>query len=239
MYYEKYKKYKTKYLELKYGGTTDDSTQLVTSIDYIKALFPKLDDEEKYKLIQIDVPSTKYISLSYNADFTTKLIIKHMKLIDLDPKDSSITDGTGGTGGNTLSFATFFRKVNSIEFDKNRSKYLENNVSIYGFTNVNVINGDTVEQVKKIEDQDVVFIDPPWGGSSYKLQKYVKLFMATTPIEDLCLDIFDSTKTKCVPKLIALKLPLNYDTKYFHSKLNKYKIKYYKLKKMLIIILTK
>lgn len=234
MFHYKYKKYKRKYLQLKrlLGGLNDE--ELVKDINIVKALFPHLDDDSKYELLQIDKPSITYISYQRNADYTTQLLLKVLPK-DLDPKDLIITDGTGGTGGNTLSFAKTFKKVYSIELDSRRAGYLQNNVNVYGFNNVTVINGDTVDEIKKITDHDIICIDPPWGGSSYKEHKYLRLYMSNVGIEDLCLDIFNDKIMQKVPKIICLKLPVNYDTKYLHSKLHNHKIKYIKLKKMLIV----
>lgn len=230
MYKYKYLKYKTKYRLLK-GGTE-------ISISTKKALFPTLSDEEKFNLLKIDIPSITYISYQRNADLITNLIIKNMKSINLTPSESIITDATGGVGGNTLSFAPKFKLVNAIEIDKTRSEYLKNNVDVYNYTNVNVINGDSVEEIKKIKNHDIIIIDPPWGGSDYKKFKTLRLKMSETELENLCLDIFNPTKMAKVPKMIALKLPLNYDVKYLYYKLHKYKIKKYILKKMLILIIT-
>lgn len=238
MYQFKYKKYKHKYLKLKrlVAGSTDSSSEeLVNNIDTIKALFPHLDDDSKYAKLQIDRPSITYISYQRNADYTTKLLLQVLPP-NVDPKDLVITDGTGGTGGNTLSFAKTFKKVYSIELDSKRAGYLQNNVNVYGFNNVTVINGDTVDEIKKITDHDIICIDPPWGGSSYKEHKYLRLHMSNIGIEDLCLQIFDDKIMQKVPQIICLKLPTNYDTKYLHSKLSgDHKIKYIKLKKMLIV----
>ena len=78
-----------------------------------------------------------------------------------------ITDATAGIGGNTISFANNFFKVNAIEINKKRFDFLKNNINVYNFNNVEIINNDYIKIMKTLK-QDIVFIDPPWGGRNYK-----------------------------------------------------------------------
>lgn len=249
MYKNKYIKYKLKYLQLKRliteSSTDDDSSKdspkdspkdkdsdLETNIRY----FPNLEDKEKMKQLKIDPDSKMYISLQKHADKITNILISNMNTVGLNPSDATVTDGTGGVGGNTLSLAKRFKKVYSIEMNKLRSEYLENNVKVYGYNNVVVINGDTTKVVFTLPDQDVIIIDPPWGGADYKKYDRLKLTMSDIPIETLCLNLFNPSMAKGVPKIVAFKLPKNYDVKYFYYRLKGYRVKTYDLYKMILLV---
>jgi 16S rRNA G966 N2-methylase RsmD len=90
---------------------------------------------------------------------------------------STITDMTSCVGGNVISFSRFFKKVNAIEIDPLRFDMLKHNTeTVVGATNVNFINGNAVELLLGQDDgtapqqfqQDILFMDPPWGGVDYK-----------------------------------------------------------------------
>ena len=117
-----------------------------------------------------------------------------------------------------------------------RSYYLKNNLDVYGYKNVDVYNDDCFNVIYTIK-QDVVFIDPPWGGSSYLNKGLLQLKMSEKSIEDICLDLFNNKKCKYVPKLVGIKLPVNFDIVNFYNKLHDFNIYYYNLNKMMILII--
>lgn len=195
-------------------------------------LFPYLDNKILLNKLKIDEDSIYYISIRDHANKITNIIIYHLSLINLTSDDCIITDATAGVGGNTLSFAPMFKKVYAIEIDNLRSNYLKNNINVYNFTNVHVINDSCNKILPKITDNDVVFIDPPWGGRNYKKYTNLKLMLSNIPLETICLDIFTNTNVK----LVVLKLPFNYDLVNFYSKLKNYTIYLYDLYKMLVLV---
>jgi len=102
--------------------------------------------------------------------------------------------------------------------------------------NVNIYNEDCTNILYTIDNQQVIFIDPPWGGRSYKDLDNLKLKINNQPIELLCNDLIDKNKTKSVPLLVVFKLPKNYDLNYFYRYINSNKIYIHRLKKMIIIV---
>lgn len=196
-----------------------------------KRLFPFLKDKNKIKNLQIDKDSIHYISLREDAETITEIIKKSFRLKENEKfTDLYITDATAGVGGNTLSFGKNFKYVNSIEIHKKRYKFLENNIKIYEFDNINTYNENCIDIIDLLY-QDIIFIDPPWGGKDYKKKKNLRLSISEISIEQLCLDI---VKNK-LSRMIVLKLPLNYDINYFKKVLYKYDIDIYELNKMLIM----
>lgn len=171
----------------------------------LKRIFPKL-PSWKYSRLQTDIDSVMYITRPSDADKITDIICESLNSIGLSSEDCTITDATGNIGGNTISFAKSFARVVSVEINEDISKFLRNNVNVYNLENVTVINDDFNNLTL---NQDALFIDPPWGGLSYKNQLKVRLMLGKYTLEEVCNKVDPSTK------LIALKLPFNYDIEYF------------------------
>lgn len=199
-------------------------------------LFPHLDDIEKYNKLQIDRKSISLISTCSQSKIITFIIKKHLNNIHIQYDDVVITDMTAGVGGNAIHFAMNFKYVNAIEIDKIRSEYLENNMNVYELQNLKVYSGDSINTISDIY-HDVLFIDPPWGGTDYKNKDQIRLSLGTINIEDLINLISSGTINRCIPKLIVLKLPKNYDIEYFKKSVIYKNIKFDNMKKITIVTL--
>lgn len=138
--------------------------------------------------------------------------------------DIKILDATASVGGNSISFGLNFSHVISIEKNKERYKYLIENLNQSNLKNT-VINDTFFNHLN--DDYELIFIDPPWGGPNYKYQKSLSLSVDNKKIIDLVVELLNKNK------IIVLKLPFNYDMNEF-SKLN-YQI--HKIKNYLIIII--
>lgn len=201
-------------------------------------LFPFLKDVKKVNKLKIDPESLNYISIRETADLITKITEQHISTINkLNNKKIIITDATAGVGGNTLSFSKKFSYVNAIEIEPLRCNYLRNNIDVYNIENVNIYNEDCNKILHTIKKQHVVFIDPPWGGKSYKKHNRLKLKISDIPVEMVCNNLLDNAKTYCPPYLIILKLPKNYDLEYLKKYISSNKIYIHDLKKMLLVII--
>lgn len=206
----------------------------------IDRLFPDVAEKNLFYKLKIDRESIMYISNPDTAKKITNIIISHIKKFHNYTTDLYITDATAGVGGDTISFANNFTHVNSIEKNKIRYNYLLNNVCAYKFENVSLYCGDMLDVIPKISHQDVIFIDPPWGGKTYKRKNLLRLEINDIELETICLDLFNPIKVSCPPKFIVLKLPLNYDLKYIYSSVGFVAdIKIYTLMKMIIVVLSK
>lgn len=207
-------------------------------IKMVLRLFPYLRDKEKAENLLIDDESIYYISVREYAEKTTEIIKHHLIEIGKNnPQEIIITDAMGGVGGNTISFAKNFKFVYSIEFEKERAMMMKNNIRIYNCHNIKVVNDDCMNILKHINNHDVIFLDPPWGGSDYKNYDLLRLKINNEPIENICNRLSDSRYMKKIPSMIVLKLPKNYDIKNFYYSINNKKIYYYNLKKMIILVL--
>ena len=92
--------------------------------------------------------------------------------------------------------------------------------------------------IDKINNHNIVFFDPPWGGKSYKTHKLLKLHIGDNSIEDICRELFDSNSVRKNPEMIALKLPTNYDVPGLYKQMKDKKIYFYDLSKMFVIIIV-
>jgi 16S rRNA G966 N2-methylase RsmD len=206
---------------------------------YVDRLFPNVHKKNLYNKLKINRESIMYITTPYDAIKITNIIIKHLKKYNITEENVIITDATAGVGGDTISFASKFKKVYSIEKDNDRFNYLQNNVEVYKFNNVKLYNMDLFNIIYNITDHDIIFFDPPWGGKEYKNKKFIKLKIEKQELENICISLFNKNRNKFIPKFIVLKLPKNYDIDYFYTRLKEIttKIYFYKLNKMIIVVI--
>lgn len=125
-------------------------------------------------------------------------------IISLFSNKYTILDGTANVGGNSISFAKYFKKVISIELNKKNYNVLKNNISLFNFKNIELIHGNTLDYLDKL-DYDILFLDPPWGGTNYKKMGVLDLKLGSKFIREIILEIKNKNKTG-----IVLKLPKNF-----------------------------
>jgi len=193
-------------------------------IDLLKYFFPPGID---YNKLQLSYDSYYSISMYKDAEYTTELIKRHL---DKDLKDLTITDGCANVGGNTLNFLKHFKFVNAVEYDSNTAKMLKNNIDVYNFTNYKVYSDDYTKVMSQLK-QDVVFLDPPWGGVLYKYYDTLNLYLGKLSIAEIINKLLDSVM------LICLKVPHNYDVMALYNNRKIKEIHIYILKKYKIIII--
>lgn len=179
----------------------------------INKIFPY---NEKAYLLKYDNEGVWSITLPKEADIICDIIMR-----ELNTKNLTIFDSTGGIGGNTIAFANHFNKVICIELNKNRYEIIKHNITIYDITNVELIHGSCIEYLNK--DADVYFYDPPWGGPDYKT------------ILKLRIKFDDKSLYEIVRpnKLNIFKLPCNYDLDEFQN----FNYRVIKIKNYLLLVI--
>jgi len=210
-------------------------------LNILARLFPYLRNRDLVAKLMIDNASLHYISPRDYAEKISNIIKFHLKKLSKTSDNITITDATAGVGGDSITLAKKFHKVNSIEIDPIRSQYLTNNINVYDLDNVIVYNASCCDLLFKLTNHDVVFIDPPWEtetSGSYKKYNNLRLNIGACQIEDLCVNLMDHEMMAKVPELIVLKLPKNYDIEYFYSRTKGHDIYYYDLNKMLILVIS-
>jgi len=208
------------------------------NIELLRRIFPCILSTGEMRNLKIDNESLKYISLKEDASYISRVISSAADKIKLSSNKIIVTDCLAGVGGNSISFCRNFSKVYSIEIDKLRHSMLVNNLDIYKCTTISIsYNDDFINIVKNITDHNVVFLDPPWGGQSYKDVKKLRLNIGKSSLEVVCNMLLDSSQMIKIPEIIILKLPKNYDICYFYNNLKNKNIYYYDLKKMIILVI--
>lgn len=185
----------------------------------LNKLFPSIE----YEKIKYDKEGLYSITNYVEADIISNLI----KNLFIDTNNLSILDGTGGIGGNTISFGKFFNSVTSIEINTNRYEMLKNNIKLFNLQNVKLLNLNSIDYLfSNYEKYNIYFFDPPWGGLDYKKNINLKLKMNNFSLNL----IVDKLKELTTNKVLLYKLPFNYDFTEFNShdyklyKINKYYI---------------
>jgi len=146
------------------------------------------------------ITSPKHASILLNTLKEMKLWLNNKPLSQL-----IVTDATANCGGFVLNMASEFKEMNAVEIDKMSFDVLKNNVNVYQLSNVKLINDDYLK-VKHTLVQDIILIDPPWGGVDYKKEDApLKLVLGDQDVSQIVNSI------RKYAKLIVLKTPLNFD----------------------------
>lgn len=176
-------------------------------LDYI---FPDSPNVDKNKLQLTNVSLYSVAGKKY-AKQLCDIIYKEIGTYNI-----TITDMTSNVGSESIALALVFKKVNAIEIDKLTYELLNNNVSVYKLDNIETYNGDSSKIIKELK-QDVLYMDPPWGGLDYYKKEQMDMFLGDKNIIDII--IYNIKKVKS----IVVRLPPNYNYKTIlsNSKINK------------------
>lgn len=157
------------------------------------------------------------VPYEYKKIFSTEHQAKQINniLLKFANNEYIITDATSCIGGNSFFFAQCFKYVNCIELNEKVFEILKTNMS--NFTNKTLYNC-SYNILKNILRQDIIFLDPPWGGSIYKSKKKIDLYLDNTNILDIINSLYNNTR------LIALKVPNNYNKSSIPNNFWKFKI---------------
>lgn len=166
-------------------------------------LFRFIQPELRSKLL-LDNEALYSVTDQYTANKISRYIKRNI------PDINTIMDGTACIGGNTLSFTKTFSNVIAVEIDFTRYSYLCHNMHILGTNNVSIYN-ENVINVCKHTTQDMIFIDPPWGGPNYKSKHRINLYLGNKELSSVCIEIAPYTK------YIAIKVPTNFDIDTFNN----------------------
>jgi hypothetical protein len=145
------------------------------------------------------------------ANFISRTIINFYGdkniLTPIYGKEPIITDATANVGGNTISFyLNGIKQVNAVEIDEQTCKMLKNNLTSYHLPTQTVHCQDYVDLYRQLQ-QDVVFLDPPWGGHNYLRNPSLDLYLGDKNIIDICYDLINEKYAS----LLVLKVPINFN----------------------------
>lgn len=169
----------------------------------LERMFP---EKEGVKYTELKMTPEGEYSITRRND-GKKLLQKMISVIG-NPKRKTITDLTGNVGGDTILFGLNFKHVNSIELNPENFEALEHNVSTFKLHNVTLHKGDSTKLYNW--KTDVLYLDPPWGGPSYKEKKELDLYLGNERVDEYLAKIL---KEEWRPKYIFMKVPFNYNFK--------------------------
>jgi 16S rRNA G966 N2-methylase RsmD len=176
-----------------------------------------------------------YVTVYRDSERIIEYISKKLEKYKLNKSDITIVDATACVGCDTISFCNNFDVVIPIELDVNRYSDLLHNLETYDVKNAYPVNGNCLEKIDEITiNIDIIYFDPPWGGSEYKLKDKISLKIGNVELVDVVAKYIDRVK------MIVLKLPKNFDYDNFLPKLEKYKMSIHKdIKKIDVVIIEK
>lgn len=122
--------------------------------------------------------------------------------LDRPAAQTTLTDGTAHVGGNTLCFSKMFGSVTAVEIDPLYFQCLEHNVRLYNRKNVRCIQGDYTRVMTSLK-QDIVFLDPPWGGIGYRMHTRISLYLSNLSVSSLIVSLVNQKVW-----MIVIKAPL-------------------------------
>jgi 16S rRNA G966 N2-methylase RsmD len=166
-------------------------------------LFPPGVRFNRLRLSDVSVYSITKPAMAIKIVKTLQEIVAPLKIEDL-----IITDAFANVGGSSLAFAKSFSHVQCCEWEPLHCDMLRHNLHVYDVdSRVTIVCGDYLTHVSKLK-QDIVFLDPPWGGPAYKDQREVKLYVnGNIHIGTIIRYLLQQTATKWVVVL----LPPNID----------------------------
>jgi len=173
------------------------------NIEIINKFFPKKKNIE-YNNLEIAIDSAFSISTSTDLINLSKLILKNTSSIKY------IIDGNSNIGIGAIIFSEYFKTVYAIEYNKITFDKLKNNINVYKLNNVSVIHDDIIKYMNDNKDlinkninEYCIFLDPPWSGYFYKINKVTDLYLNDINILDLLKEM--------TIKYIYIKVPHNYN----------------------------
>jgi|ERR1700678_402627 len=215
---------------------SDNEILTKDSFIFIDYFFPYV-EYKKLKLLQINkegIYSTNHPSLMRQIIYIIE------KQLNTSIKNLVITDATANIGGSAINFAINAKFTNAIEINPITYSILENNVNVYDLKKMGKIKTYCNDYVSIMDNliQNVIFIDPPWGGLNYKKFKKIDLYLSQIPIAY----IINRLRNKA--NLILIKVPVNFSYELFSKHLSGLRsadsckfalIKYYKIRNFFII----
>jgi 16S rRNA G966 N2-methylase RsmD len=191
----------------------------------VEEYFPDIPGINMSKL-QMAPNSAYSITKPKDAKQIEQFINKH-----IGGKNLAILDGTANVGGDVINFGLNpnVARVVAIEINPETFAMLENNIRVYGkllilqseiksakriYTRlekkIQAIHGNSLDIIGKCADGehfDILFLDAPWGGTSYKAQKFLDLEMSGKKLADV---VGMAQKCRNIDNII-LKIPFNYN----------------------------
>ena len=142
-----------------------------------KVIFPKNNRVDICKFYYDDI-GLYSISIVKDAKSTTMFITSELYNLKKNSKYMTIMDGTGGLGGNSISFCFAFKQVLVYEINSDRFSYLKKNMANYKFNNYQLFNLDNksllniIIDIKKINSDSFICFKLPYNYDLSEFSEY-------------------------------------------------------------------
>jgi len=212
----------------KHGETRRKRNSKSLKTPTLEEMFPKKKGID-YSILHM-TPEGEY-SITRRRD--GEKLLEYMKTILGSTKRKTITDVTGNVGGDTILFGLNFLHVDSIEIDDSNFEALKHNVETFDLKNVKLHHGDSTKLFNW--KTDVLYLDPPWGGPSYKEKENLDLYLGNVRVDEFLESILEE---EWRPRFIFMKLPNNYNFERLETLPNINKITKFKIRGFCLVGIT-
>lgn len=165
-----------------------------------------------------DIIITKEGAYSFTSSRYMDDILRHANKFFMGDINTA-SDITANIGASALTMADYYNVV-AYEINEETFMIMEYNLSLFD-KNIECINDSFFNHISDINNTDLVFYDPPWGGPEYKEHETYDIVINDHGLEDVA---------NLITTNIIMKLPLNADISFVHNLGRDYK-KFYTEKK--------
>jgi SAM-dependent methyltransferase len=188
-------------------------------IKTLRKLFPTNNEKKLAKMRMTDVALysiTHPIHTQDLLDVIVEFLGEEKKINEM-----VVTDANASVGGDTYILLKNFKFVNAVELYGLHCDILRHNLKIlcpklFNDDHIKIHNANYLEIYSKLE-QDIIYLDPPWGGPDYRKYKVLDIYYCR---DNKSIEFSDFVNKRLFNKarLIIMKLPENYDFKRFSRK---------------------
>jgi hypothetical protein len=194
----------------------DDVEEVIIPARVKSRWFNDVRDIAKLKKLRL----TRYSMYATSLPDHTEFLLEVLKMYFSDLKQLIITDATACIGGNARMFVGKFRHVNIVDISKIHIDILKNNFKVLGLNRMastfSIYNNNYLSIGASLK-QDIVFLDVPWGGVDYRLQKNKDLFLFDSKNNPVSLSDLIHEKLYSHAKMVIIKVPNTYDISIFEK----------------------
>lgn len=213
---------------------TNENTIIKVELSFIRKIF---------NIELLDDNKINNLSFTKESIYSSSRLKGSKRLLDIIKKyhnstDIIITDGTANIGTDAINLASEFKKINAIELSEINYDALVNNISVFDLGEKIVPHHGDTNKLIDLMEQDIIYIDAPWGGKHYKESDSINLYLGDIEISEF----YEINKEKA--GTFIFKVPYNYNFNNFYNKVssNIFKHSFKKgvqIKYYLIVIITK
>jgi 16S rRNA G966 N2-methylase RsmD len=182
-------------------------------------LLPFFPTTNKNVLEKIQITKECLFSTTNNSHSTYIKDLINLFYTSDEHKNLTITDATSCSGGTFMGLVQQVKKINAIELNSDHVALMKHNLKIVfpqAYKKINIVNANYLNVWNTVGPQNVIIIDPPWGGMDYKKQKNLKLYLKDKDgIKVELMDIIEMIMKKS--EVLIIRVPYNYDKSRFHK----------------------